>query len=119
MAVRRVRQLGSPVPRLVGMVWLSALWHLLGAGLDLSPAAMSPAAMSPAALAGFAFASVAVALLALALAVRVAHPATPGRRAVRAAWRPRVQTPIVVRYADPDAPGRSRPRAPSPVPAAA
>jgi hypothetical protein len=91
------------------MVWLGALWHLLGVGAQLSPAA----------LAGLAFAGVAVALLAVALAVRVAHPAAPGRRAVRAVPRPRSQTPIVVRYADPDAPGRSRPRAPSPVPAAA
>jgi hypothetical protein len=96
------------------MVWLSALWHLLGAGTDLSPAILSPAA-----LAGFAFAGVAVALLALALAVRVAHPATPRRSAVRTARRPRVQINIVVRYADPDAPGRSRPRAPSRVPAVA
>jgi hypothetical protein len=89
------------------MVWLSVLWHLLGAGLDLSPITLA------------AFAGVAVALLALALAVRVAHPATPGRRAVRAVRRPRVQTKIMVRYADPDAPGRSRPRAPSAAPPAA
>jgi hypothetical protein len=85
------------------MVWLSALWHVLGVLTDLGPATL--------------LTGVVVALLALALVTltRRGEPSSAvdgGRDAMR-----HNASGLVVRFADPDAPGRPRPRAPSPVPA--
>jgi hypothetical protein len=90
------------------MVGLSALWHLLGAVYTLTD-------LGPAAL----VAGVAVLLVVAAFALVSTRPgtATTGRAAI-AATRPE-RHPVPVRCADPDAPGRSRPRAPSAVNAAA
>jgi uncharacterized protein DUF6412 len=83
------------------MVWLSALWHLIGAlpALpDLSPAAL--------------IAGIAVAVLAIALHVVSGRLARRDPAAVAVARR-RDGSTVLVRVSDPDAPGRPRPRAPS------
>jgi Family of unknown function (DUF6412) len=83
------------------MVWLSALWHLVGAlpALpDLSPAAV---------IAGIAVAVLAVTVYALTRRITDRDP-----QAVAVARR-RDGSTVLVRVSDPDAPGRPRPRAPS------
>jgi hypothetical protein len=90
------------------MVWLGALWHLLGALpvlADLSPAAL---------VAGVALAALAVVLIALS-----GRAADPARVRIARDTKAHNRSGFVTRFADPDAPGRPRPRAPSAVTAAA
>jgi hypothetical protein len=80
------------------MFWLTALWHLLGAVADLSPATL--------------IASIAVVVLAIALRALVIRSREESRP-VPVRVRRRAVDPTRIRSADPDAPGRARPRAPS------
>jgi hypothetical protein len=80
------------------MIWLTALWHLLGAVADLSPATL---------VASIAVVVLAIALRAMMVRSRVESRPVPVRVRSRAAAR------TAIRSTDPDAPGRSRPRAPS------
>ncbi|OLB65724.1 MAG: hypothetical protein AUI10_05570 [Actinobacteria bacterium 13_2_20CM_2_72_6] len=80
------------------MLWLDAMAHVL--------------ALAPAVLA------VGLAILAVTLARRTPLTAS-ARPAHRRTARPDSDLPPAVRANDPDAPGHARPRAPSPVSAAA
>ena len=82
------------------MVWLGVLHALT----ELGPAAL--------------IAGVAVAVLAFALTALAGRAAAPRRSATGPAAKAAHRSDVVTRFADPDAPGRSRPRAPSRVPAA-
>ena len=92
-------------------MWLGALWHLLGVLTDVGPTGLLAGTAAAAGL-----------LLAAVLAVRVLLRrvgAASGPRATRRALRERAHRTGVPRHRDPDASGRSRPRAPTAVPAAA
>jgi hypothetical protein len=90
------------------MVWLGVAWHLLalsfGALADLPATPATPAALAV---------GLAVALLAVAV-IRRSPAVLPTHRATVPAGRSGHAPPPAVRAIDPDAPGRSRPRAPSP-----
>jgi hypothetical protein len=81
------------------MVWLSAVWHLIGVLPDLDPATL--------------IAAVAVAVLVIAVysSRRLARP--PAGPAVTMVARRRATAAVAVPAADPDARGHIRPRAPS------
>jgi hypothetical protein len=81
------------------MIWLSALWHLLGALPDLGPATL--------------VAAVAVTVLVVALAVVGVRLGGATLRGASAVTDPHIRSAPVIRCTDPDAPGRPRPRAPS------
>jgi hypothetical protein len=87
------------------MLWLGALWHLLGA--DVGPAGLLLSA-----------ATCAILLLAATVAVRALLVRTP-QRGVPAVATADARPLVVPRHRDPDAAGRSRPRAPAGVPTAA
>jgi len=86
------------------MVWLGAFWHVVSVLAEVGPAAV---------LAG------AVALLLAARLRPRPAPLPRGPRVTRGALRERSGRAGVPRHRDPDAAGRSRPRAPSAVHAAA
>jgi hypothetical protein len=93
------------------MVWVAALWQLASVLTDLGPTGLLAGAAAGAAV-----------LIAAVLAVRLLfhRPASrPGPRLTSRALRERVGLTGVPRHRDPDASGRSRPRAPTAAPAAA
>ena len=93
------------------MIWFSALWHLLGVLTEVGPAGLLAGTAAAAGL-----------LLAAALAVRVlirGVVAGPALRITRRLLREQAGRTGVPRHRDPDARGRSRPRAPTATPAAA
>jgi hypothetical protein len=98
------------------VVWLGALWRLFGA-----PGLATLHEVGPAGLLAGTAAAIGVLLIAV-LAVRLlTRRAVPGRVArLRARiLREQARRTGIPRYADPDAPGRSRPRAPCAAHAAA
>jgi hypothetical protein len=87
------------------MLWLGALWHLLGVLTDVGPVGLVAGA---GALAGV----VLTAMLA-ARALRRRMAVRPGSRITGQVLRERASRTGVPRHRDPDAAGRARPRAPS------
>lgn len=87
------------------MTWLVPLWHLVGAWVDAGPIGLVVGTGAAAAV-----------LLAAILAARMVPrrvPADPGRRVTRAILHRCAGQAGVPRHRDPDAAGRSRPRAPT------
>ncbi|MFF5083466.1 DUF6412 domain-containing protein [Actinoplanes sp. NPDC000266] len=80
------------------MIWSVALWHLIGALTDVSPAGLVVGALLVAVLAAVAAAT--------HRSPTSAPQVTPGVLRQRAAR-------ILPRHRDPDAPGRTRPRGPT------
>lgn len=87
--------------RLSGMIWLGALWHLIGAFAEAGPGS-------------FAVVAAGVLLVTLAYRLRFLAPpeATPAGVSNLARRPARGRPAGPPRSCDPDAAGRSRPRAP-------
>ncbi|MDI6105667.1 DUF6412 domain-containing protein [Actinoplanes sp. NEAU-A12] len=93
------------------MKWWDALWRLVG---------MLAEAGSPSDLVSGTSALVGVVLLAVLARVLLVRPSgAADGRATAGALRSRSDRTGVPRHRDPDAPGRTRPRGPTPAPAAA
>lgn len=98
--------------RYAGVVaWIGLLWHLIGMLADVAPSGLMAGS---AAMVGLLFITV---LAARVLIGEVAEGCDP--RAIGQGLRERARRMGVPRHRDPDACGRSRPRAPTTVPAAA
>lgn len=93
-----------------GVKWWDALWRLVGL---LAEAGSSDLVSGTSALVGV----VLIAVLARVLLVR--PTSTADSRATAGALRSRAERTGVPRHRDPDASGRTRPRGPTPAPAAA
>lgn len=87
------------------MIWLGALWHLVGMLTDVGPTGLL---VGTAAATGVLLTAMFAASVLLRRAV-----ADPGPPVTRRALRERARRTGVPRHRDPDAAGRSRPRAPT------
>ena len=93
------------------MTWFGLLWHLVGVLTDAGPAGL---------LAGTAAATGVLLTVMLAASVRLRRiEAEPGPRVTRRILRERAGMTGTPRHRDPDAAGRTRPRAPTTALAAA
>jgi hypothetical protein len=90
--------------------WLGALWYVVGLLADVGPGGL---------LAGSAAAGVLLVAVLAARALLVGAVDRPDRATTHQGLRERARTVRVPRHRDPDAAGRSRPRAPTTAPAAA
>ena len=93
------------------MTWLGVLWHLVGVLTDVGPAGL---------FLGTAAATGVLLTVVLSASVLLRRAVTePGPLVTRRVLREHAGRTGVPRHRDPDAAGRSRPRAPTPALAAA
>ncbi|GAA5178974.1 hypothetical protein GCM10023322_07490 [Rugosimonospora acidiphila] len=94
-----------------GVIWFGALWHVVGVLIDVGPSGLL---VGTAAATGILLTAM---LAASILLRRVVADSCPG--VTRRVLRQHAQRTGIPRHRDPDAAGRSRPRAPTAVLAAA